>query len=345
MALGEAARLGDGDVAGVGAGAGDDVAGQLGAGPGHADGLEAGVQHRQLRLGEAAEHDVLAVATGARRRRARAGCWRAQRNCDGGDVAERGVGDGRHGAVGGAADHRLVATQRPYGSRGVSATAHALADGGGLARWCSRPAGASPALARSAGMPPGHDDEAGSVWRTLSTRRRTSSMPSWSTTHFRRARSLLSRLPVCSNTRRMASIVGSRSSRDVKSSSASAGCGVAPRPPAMYTRKPGSTRAVGQRAGGGDDAGVVEHRLAAVGAAAGEVDLELARQALAQRVAHEVLERGLGPRGDVEHLVRAGAGEVAGHHVADGVAAGLAAGEADRRRCRRMTSGTRVSST
>ena len=50
-------------------------------------------------------------------------------------------------------------------------------------------------------MPPGHDDDAGSVWRTLSTRRRTSSMPSWSTTHFMRARSLLSRLPVWSNTR------------------------------------------------------------------------------------------------------------------------------------------------
>ena len=63
--------------------------------------------------------------------------------------------------------------------------------------------------------------------------------------------------------------------------------------------------------------------------AAGEVDLELARQPLAQRVAHEVLERGLGPRRDVEELVRAGAGEVAGHHVAHGVAARLAGGQAD----------------
>ena len=93
----------------------------------------------------------------------------------------------------------------------------------------------------------------------------------------------------------------------------------------MYTRKPASTVPSSQRAGGGDDADVVEHRLAAVGAAAREVDLELAGQPLTERVAHEVLERGLGPRRDVELLVRAGAGEVAGHHVADGVAARLAA--------------------
>ena len=48
--------------------------------------------------------------------------------------------------------------------------------------------------------------------------------------------------------------------------------------------------------GDGDDADVVEHRLAAVGGAAGEVDLELARQALGDRVAQEVVEGGLGPR-------------------------------------------------
>ena len=70
------------------------------------------------------------------------------------------------------------------------------------------------------------------------TRRWTSSMPSLSTTHLRRARSLLSRLPVCSNTRSTDSMVGSRSSLAVKSSRASAGWGLAPRPPAMNTRKP-----------------------------------------------------------------------------------------------------------
>ena len=95
--------------------------------------------------------------------------------------------------------------------------------------------------------------------------------------------------------------------------------------------EPGLDGAVGERAVHRDDAGVVEHRLAAVGGAAGEVDLELAGQPLGDRVAEEeVLDR-LGPRADVEHLVGARAGEVAAGHVADGVAARLPAGEADRR--------------
>ena len=165
----------------------------------------------------------------------------------------------------------------------------------------------------------------------VSTRRSTSSNPSVSTSHFMRARSLLSRLPVCSNTRSSASIVGSRSSREVNSSSASAGCGLAPSPPAMNTRKP-ARRCRRRVRVDGDDADVVEHRLTAVGGAAGEVDLELARQALPERVAHEVAERRLGPLRDVEHLVRAGAGEVATLDVADGVAARLAGREPDRRR-------------
>ena len=146
-----------------------------------------------------------------------------------------------------------------------------------------------------------------------------------------RARSLLSRLPWWSCTRSIASMVGSRSSREVNSSSASAGCGLAPSPPAMNTRNPGSTVPSGQRAVHRDDADVVEHRLAAVGGAAREVDLELAGHALRDGVAEEEVLGGLGPRADVEHLVGARAGEVAPRHVADGVAAGLAAGEADRR--------------
>src|SRR5439155_22765468 len=40
----QAARLRDGQVAGVGARAADDVTRQLGAGLGHADGVEAGIQ-------------------------------------------------------------------------------------------------------------------------------------------------------------------------------------------------------------------------------------------------------------------------------------------------------------
>ena len=80
----------------------------------------------------------------------------------------------------------------------------------------------------------------------------------------------------------------------------------------------GLDRAVGERAVHRDHADVVEHRLAAVGGATGEVDLELARQALRERVAQEERLRGFGPRADVEHLVGARAGEVA-----------------DRRRCAR----------
>ena len=75
-------------------------------------------------------------------------------------------------------------------------------------------------------------------------------------------------------------MVGSSSSRGVNSSRAWAGCGLAPRPPAKNTRKPGFDGAVLQRAGDGDHAHVVEHGLPAVGGAAGEVDLELAGQAL-----------------------------------------------------------------
>ena len=87
--------------------------------------------------------------------------------------------------------------------------------------------------------------------------------------------------------------------------------------------------AVLQRARGGDHADVVEHRLTAVGLAPGEVDLELPREPLGERVVEEVLEGRLGPGADVEVLVRAGTGEVAAHHVAHGVAARLAGGQPD----------------
>ncbi len=93
----------------------------------------------------------------------------------------------------------------------------------------------------------------------------------------------------------------------------------------------GLERAVGLGAVDADDADVVEHGLAAVGDAAREVDLELARQALCVRVAQEEVGRRLGPRADVEHLERARAGEMATSHVADGVAACFAARQVDRR--------------
>ena len=58
---GEAARLGDREVAGVGAGARHDVADELGAGFGHADARRAGRELGELILGEAAQHEVLPV--------------------------------------------------------------------------------------------------------------------------------------------------------------------------------------------------------------------------------------------------------------------------------------------
>ena len=82
--------------------------------------------------------------------------------------------------------------------------------------------------------------------------------------------------------------------------------------------------------GGGDDAHIVEHGLAAVGGAAREVDLELAGEALGVGVAQEVQGGGPGPGGDVQHLVGAGAGQVAALHIAHGVAAGLSGGEPHR---------------
>ena len=57
----QAARLRDREVAGVGAGTGDDVADELGAGFGHADGVEAGEEIGELLLGEPAQREVLPV--------------------------------------------------------------------------------------------------------------------------------------------------------------------------------------------------------------------------------------------------------------------------------------------
>ena len=88
--------------------------------------------------------------------------------------------------------------------------------------------------------------------------------------------------------------------------------------------------AVGERARRGHHTDVVEHRLAAVGRASGEVDLELPWQPLAVRMAEQEVGRRLRPRRDVEDLLRARAGQMAAHDVAHGVAARLARRQADR---------------
>ena len=285
------------------------------------------VQERQLALGQAAEHEVLPV--GDADVGAQLALDRGQGpELGGGDVAEAGVGDGGHGALGDAADDvgvvpglvRVVAAQRHRGAladrRGRDAEAET---GGGVAVLQRRSRGCRPArwsdgdeelaLLEDAGLElvPAHRvDEplhAGSelVVAVAVVREHPED-------RLERGEQVLAGRELLEGERRVR--VGAEAAGHEHTEAGLAG-------------------AVVERAGGGDHADVVEHRLAAVGLAAGEVDLELAGQALGERVVEEVLEGGLGPRADVERLVGAGAGEVAAHHVADGVAAGLAGGEAD----------------
>ena len=246
-----------------------------------------------------------------------------------GDVAQMGLGVHRDGAVSHAPHHvgplpALVGAARADAHRG------AVADGGDVrgVACAGRIVALRPAPRR--GCRPARTWRPPGTLRWVSTRRCTSSKPSVSTSHFIRARSLLSRLPAWSNTLRQASIVGRSSSRGVKSSRARAGWGVVPRPPAMNTLKPRSTSPAAGLAYHADHADVVEHRLAAVGLAAREVDLELAGQPLADRIPDEMAVGRLRPGCDVEYLVGAGAGQVAALDVADRVSAGLPGGEAHR---------------
>ena len=95
--------------------------------------------------------------------------------------------------------------------------------------------------------------------------------------------------------------------------------------------KSGPRLAVLVRGDDRDDADVVEHGLAAVGVAAREVDLELPGKPLGDRVAHEVLVGGLGPRRDVQNLIGARAGQMAAADVAHRVPARLPRREAHAR--------------
>ena len=102
--VGQTPGLGHGQVAGVGAGAGHNIAQQLRAGLGHADRRQGLEQPGKLVLGQVAEDDVLAVGDPA---------LRAQFPLDvgqrvelvGGDVAQAGPGVGRDGALGRAPHH------------------------------------------------------------------------------------------------------------------------------------------------------------------------------------------------------------------------------------------------
>ncbi len=78
----------------------------------------------------------------------------------------------------------------------------------------------------------------------------------------------------------------------------------------------------------GDEGDVVDAGERAVGVRAGERGLDLARHQLRRGMADEVAHVGAGVRRRVEGLVVADAGPRVGGHVAHGVAAALAAGEA-----------------
>ena len=88
----------------------------------------------------------------------------------------------------------LASSQRPYGSLRwmLTGVPQPMAVGSTAVL---TPAGASPCSSTYAGIPPGQLVEASRNLRSLSTRSRSSSMPIVSSSHFMRARSLLSRLP------------------------------------------------------------------------------------------------------------------------------------------------------
>ena len=274
----------------------------------------------------------LVTRTSAPRRR-----WRAARPVEllGGHVTQAAVGVGRHRAPGHAPHDVGPLPSGQYGLPPVisTGTAPGRAEPARSRRGRRRPA-RRPPRSTTAGTPPGQPAAARRRRRSLSTRVRTSSMPRVSTSHFMRARSLLSRLPAWSNTRRIASM---RGQQVVPGGELLQGLGRVRRgAEAAGHEDPeaGLGRAVGPGPGHGHHPDVVEHRLPAVGGAAREVDLELAGEALAVGVAEEVPERRLGPGADVEHLERAGPGQVAAGHVADGVAAGLPRRQPHRRRGR-----------
>src|SRR5918997_1731162 len=297
----EAAALGDGQVAGVGTRAGDDVADQLGAGLAHADGVEPLVKRRELLLGEAAEGDVLPVGEAH---------LEAHLALDGGEgpelgaghVAQAGVGDGRHGALGRAA-HDVGVVPPTEGVALGDLHGHALAHRG--ERDALGPAGGGVAglgdLVGDAARPPGRPQQRGALLDPPPA----DFAPAGGNAEPLHAGAQLvvavavvvedpeDRLEGGHEVFPRGELLECHRLRRVGAQTAS-----------HEDLEPGLDGAVLEGAGGGDDTGVVEQRLAAVGGAAGEVDLELAGQALADRVAHEVLVGGLGPRGDVELLVR-----------------------------------------
>ena len=191
--VGQAPALGDGQVAGVGPRAGDDVPGQLGARFGHADSVQPAVKLGELVGLEVAEGEVLAV--GDPDARSQLPLYSRQLPELGrGDVAQPGIGDGGNGALG-HADHDVGRFPALVGVTRAEAQRDRRTHRAWAKRQRPRPPGHRPAPRTTAGMPPGQVLEARSSLRSFRIRWRSSSIPIVSTTHFSRARSLLSRLP------------------------------------------------------------------------------------------------------------------------------------------------------
>ena len=250
----------------------------------------------QLLLGEAAEHEVLAV--GDAHLGAELPLDRGERpELVGGDVAEAGVGDGRHGALGGAAhDVGVVPALVGVVARGC-VTGVPWPIGGGRDAVARAPAGRVAVLLDGLGdaAGPGRGGERGSL-RSLRMRAlqlvpaHRVDEPLHAGPELVVAVAVVGEDPEDRLERGQQVLAGRElleRERGVRVGAEAAG---------DEHPEAGLDGAVVERAGGGDDADVVEHGLAAVGLAAGEVDLELAGQALGERVAEEVLEGGLGPR-------------------------------------------------
>ena len=179
MASARPRRLRDGEVAGVGARAGDDVAGELGAGLGHADARRGGRRASgSCVLGEVAEREVLAVGDAHVERRSRAGSAASAAELVGGDVAEPGVGVRPRPCPWRRRARRWPRSQRSYGSLRAQLDRRALADG--RRRDAGGDAGRRVAAASATML----GDAARPAWtrpsrnlRSLRMRSRSSSMP------------------------------------------------------------------------------------------------------------------------------------------------------------------------
>ena len=298
---------------------------ELGARLRHVDRLESQVEVGELVVGEAAEHEVLAVGDAHLDVEVAADRGDAA-ELRGGHVAESRPGESGHGAVGRAA-HDVGLGPAELWRRAPQEHGLALADrrddaaaaGGGVAALDRPGRGCRPARSTTPAGTSARRRCGAASRRSRARRRPTSCGPGACCRGCRSARRP-GRRPRWS---------ASRSSLEVNSSRASAGCGLAPRPPATNTRKPASTvpssrvRFTATTPTSLNMAwpqSVAQPEKLILNLRGRRCEIGLRRKCRNVASAHGL---------DVEHLVGAGAGEVAAHDVADGVGAGLTRGQPD----------------